>query len=341
MRLFFFALLVVGANLAYSQGVPNRTNQKENCNYSCPNILLMGPTGPTGPRGLKGLTGETGPIGPAGRDAMNGVNGQPGPQGIQGCPGSPGPTGTTGATGIAGVTGPTGSTGPAGPTGVSGLTGLTGPSGLSGPTGPTGPSGLSGSTGPTGPSSPTAGATGPTGPTGTNGISYSSTGPTGPTGSTGSTGVTGGFSNIFATYYATTTGDLSGSLPKTIPLTTRGSNYSGSSWPGPVVSDAVTIPQTGVYLVMFAVSSQLTGSGDGLLEIQLNVGGGSGLISPGVATVVNDATGGGTVMKGNYLLSLESGWTVSLQVTNYRNLHLQGDNTGKTVILTFILLNPA
>ncbi len=325
--MFFFALLVLGANLAHSQGVSDF-----DISAAKPKVI-RGPRGPRGPTGPMGIQGDQGPAGVSGRNGQSGFNGQPGPtgpKGCQGCPGITGPQGPTGPSGATGPTGPTAPTGPTGPTGLSGVTGPTGPSGLSGATGPTGLSGTTGPTGPTGLSGAT-GSTGPTGPSGTNGTS----GFTGPTGPTGPTGLSGAYAVAYASASSNKTGFITSNT--NIPLSGFYGDMAGSF---SVAGNKVTVGTPGYYLVIFSVSAQNnSGTNLGVMDITLFVGGAAQI---GSTSYVSDTGSGATVIVGNYFIVIPSGGqNIYLQNSTGNGLYLAGDGTNFTVSLSFLLLIPS
>ena len=138
---------------------------------------------------------------------------------------STGNTGPTGSTGPTGAHGDPGAIGPPGPQGRYGVTGKQGPTGNTGPTGADGSKGDRGFYGFTG-------WTGYTGPTGLGGSAVN----TGATGATGATGNTGPAGNLWSTFRAIQTVDLSGnSLNNGLNITLSG-DISGNRFFTPLAT---------------------------------------------------------------------------------------------------------
>jgi hypothetical protein len=136
-----------------------------------------------------------------------------------------------------------------------------------GPTGPTGP------TGPSGADSTVAGPTGPTGPTGATGA-IGSTGPTGPTGSAGAGLPTGGSAGDIIVKASGTNYDTAWKSPRIFSTTFVSVNFNQTSWTKmscfntspsvnvggfSVSADAITVPETGYYMVSWNIG--LTSAG--------------------------------------------------------------------------------
>ena len=299
---------------------------------------IPGPVGPQGPQGAQGPQGETGPAGPVGATGAVGPQGPQGPQGETGPAGPAGPAGATGAVGPQGPQGPQGETGPAGPAGPVGATGAVGPQGPQGPqgeTGPAGPAGPAGATGATGPQGPA----GPAGPAGATGV----TGPQGPAGTAatiavgsvtaGAPGSQPSVSNsgtdtaaVFnfvlptGTQAAASYGDFYALMPpdnaaavqtgSDVEFPNAGVTAGGVAASG---DTAVTVANTGTYLVAFQVSvtqpGQLVLAVNGV-EQPSTVAGRAGGTAQIVGVSLLDLTGGDTVSVRN-----PSGNTTALTVT--------------------------
>lgn len=254
-------------------------------------------TGPTGPTGATGEIGAIGPTGPTGAQGIQGATGPTGTQGIQGVTGPTGAQGIqgpTGATGSQGDTGPSGPQGPTGPTGPKGEDGIIGVDGATGPTGPITAIEASSSA----PTSPVGGqvwfdiddaklyfyytdvdssqwvelaTAGPQGVSGTQG-------PTGPTGTTGLAGTglpTGGSAGDIIVKTSGTDYDTSWKSPRIFSTSFVAVDFNQASYTKiscfdtspsvnvggfSVSSSAVTVPETGHYVVSWNIGLTAAGA---------------------------------------------------------------------------------
>lgn len=160
--------------------------------------------------------------------------------------------------------------------------------GVPGPVGPQGPAGPIGPAGPVGPQGP-IGLTGATGPQG----------PIGPTGATGPQGPAGITPNQNASIYNGATQTITSGTALTLPtvLTNNGLTTDGS---------AVTVAESGTYLVSYVVNEATTATGTDNVGIAVD-----GTINTATQTPLSttDAVGG------SYVLNLTAGNSVTLVPT--------------------------
>lgn len=213
------------------------------------------------------------------------------------------PRGQTGATGA------TGATGPQGPQGETGATGATGPQGPQGPQGETGATGATGPQGPQGPQGET-GATGPQGPQG-------ETGPQGPAG----TANAASFGSFYTTGEATVAAG-GGAFPLRSTIAAKDITLN-------TTTGEVTLPNTGIYKIDFAVIPDSNENGNAV-SIYVND---AELAGTKLNLVNNDTTGASAIFPAT------ANSVIKIQITADRAVSFDGDTTNLIGYLTIVQIS--
>ncbi|MGH1285127.1 hypothetical protein, partial [Bacillus toyonensis] len=200
------------------------------------------------------------------------------------------------------------------------------------PTGNTGPTGDTGPTGNTGP-------TGDTGPTG-------NTGPTGDTGPIGITGPTGGFSPAYRNFwrFLQITEDIS--FNETISFTNNSTAQAGGITR---VSDTITIPLAGDYLISYIVTVELSNSSSGANAVSVGVFLGPPFVEVpnmqtrfGVSTATVDTAVDRVQLSGEAIITVPAGAQLQLRNTGSQTFQIPASAfivDASTVTLNIIKLS--